>query len=100
MERVQIAMLLLNSVVTILAAVSFRYFTRLMKLVKVRRGAILATSGVFLTIGYAFFIMPWIAIGETVAMIEIFSYMLILVALAILLYGVSRIYVDWRKAIK
>jgi apolipoprotein N-acyltransferase len=100
MERVQMAMLLLNSVVIILAVVSFHYFTRLMKLVKVRRGVILATSGVFLTIGYAFFIMPWIAIGESVDVIELFSYMLISIALIVLLYGVSRIYIDWREAIK
>ncbi len=100
MERVQIAMLLLNSVVIVLAVASFHYFTRLMKLVKVRRGIILATSGVFLTIGYAFFIMPWMAIGENVDVIELFSYILISIALAILLYGVSRIYVDWREAVR
>ena len=100
MERVQIAMLLLNSVVIVLAVASFHYFTRLMKLVKVRRGIILATSGVFLTIGYAFFIMPWMAIGENVDVIELFSYILISIALVILLYGVSRIYVDWREAVR
>jgi len=100
MERIQTIMLLLNSIIVILAAYSFYYFNRLMKLVKVRRGSILAVSGVFLLMGYVFFIMPWIAIGEAVPMMEDFSYALILVAFVILLYGVSRIYMDWKGAIK
>ncbi len=100
MERVQIAMMLLNSIVLVMAAISFYYFTRLMRLVKVRRGVILAVSGVFLIMGYVFFIIPWITIGENVAVIESASYVLISVALSILLYGVSRIYIDWREAIK
>lgn len=100
MEKIQLAMLLLNSVVVILAAFSFYYFTRLMKLVKVRRGGILATSGVFLLMGYVFFIMPWIAVGESIVMMEEFSYVLILVAFTIMLYGVIRIYLDWKGAIR
>ncbi|RLF64669.1 MAG: hypothetical protein DRN33_01545 [Thermoplasmata archaeon] len=100
MGRIQAIMLLLNSIILILAALSFYYFSRLMKLVKVRRGAILATSGVFLLTGYVFFIMPWIAIGGAIPMMENFSYILVSIAFIILLYGVSRIYMDWKGAIK
>ncbi len=100
MERIQIIMISLNTIILFLAIISFYRFNRLMKLVKVRRGIILAISGVFLLIGYVFFIMPWIAIGESIPLMEVIAYLLISIALIILLYGVSRIYGDWRKAIK
>ncbi|MEA2053804.1 MAG: hypothetical protein U9O96_01615 [Candidatus Thermoplasmatota archaeon] len=100
MEKIQVIMIFSNTIIIFLAANSFYYFNRLMKLVKVRRGAILATSGVLLLLGYIFFIMPRMAIGSSIPVMESIAHVLILVAFTILLYGISRIYMDWREVIK
>lgn len=99
MERIQLVMLLLNMVVLSFAILSLYYFVRLMRVIKIRRGGILAGSAVFLFVGYVFFILPWVTIGRGVPLMEQLSYGLILVALVILLYGVIRIYRDWREVI-
>ncbi|MFO8132633.1 MAG: hypothetical protein R6U10_01680 [Thermoplasmatota archaeon] len=99
MEEIQLAMILLNGAVLTLAVISLYYFVRLMRVIKIRRGSILAGSAVFLFVGYVFFILPWITIGRSVAIMEQLSYGFILVALAILFYGVIRIYRDWREVI-
>ncbi len=99
MERIQLVMILLNVAVLAFAVLSLYYFVRLMRVIKIRRGTILAGSAVFLFVGYVFFILPWVTIGRSVPLMEQLSYGLILVALVILLYGVMRIYRDWREVI-
>ncbi len=99
MEQIQLAMILLNGAVMALAVISLYYFIRLMRVIKIRRGGILAGSAVFLFVGYVFFILPWVAIGRSVAVMEQLAYGFILVALVILLYGVMRIYRDWKEVI-
>jgi apolipoprotein N-acyltransferase len=99
MEQIQLAMILLNGAVMTLAVISLYYFIRLMRVIKIRRGSILAGSAVFLFIGYVFFILPWVTIGRSVTVMEQLAYGFILVALVILLYGVMRIYRDWKEVI-
>lgn len=71
-----------------------------MKLIKVRRANVLFVGIIFIFIGYIFFLMPWMFIGEDVVEIKIFSYILILFGLSILLYGIVKIYLDWKEVIK
>jgi apolipoprotein N-acyltransferase len=99
MEEIQLAMILLNGAVLTLAVISLYYFVRLMRVIKIRRGSIFASSAVFLFIGYVFFILPWITIGSNVTIMEQLAYTFILIALVILFYGVIRIYRDWREVI-
>ena len=99
MKEIQLAMILLNGAVSTLAVISLYYFIRLMRVIKIRRGTIFASSAVFLFIGYVFFILPWVTIGRTVVIMEQFSYAFIMIALVILFYGVIRIYRDWREVI-
>lgn len=100
MELIQLVLLILHIPILMLAVVSLYYYQRVMRLVKVRRGVILVTSAVFLLVGYVVFILPWIAIGQGVELMETIAFSLIFIALLILLYGVSRIYRDWREVIR
>jgi len=71
-----------------------------MMLVRIRRGGILVSGAVTLLIGYIFFMLPWIFVGEDIVEIRVFSYYVIMLGLIILVYGVMRIYLDWRGVIK
>jgi len=71
-----------------------------MKLVKIRRSSILVTGTLILLIGYIFFLMPWIFVGDEIIEIRIFSYYIIMFGLLILVYGIIKIYMDWRGVIK
>ena len=71
-----------------------------MKLIKVRRGNILITGAIMMLIGYIFFMLPWIFIGEDVAEIRLLSYIIVLSGLLTLLYGILKIYWDWREVIR
>jgi len=93
-------MTLLNIAPVIIAFIAFFYFQKLMKLIKVKRGTILALSGFFLFLGYFFFILPWLLIGSEIILIKEISYLFITTAFLILLYGVARIYMDWKEVIK
>ncbi len=93
-------MIILNIPPILLALIAFLYFQKLMKLIKVKRGAILALSGIFLFLGYFFFILPWLLIGDEVIMMKELAYFFIMIAFLILLYGVARIYMDWKEVIK
>jgi len=84
----------------ILPIVSSYYFNRLMKLIKVRRGNILITGAIMMLIGYIFFMLPWIFIDESVTEIRLLSYIIVLSGLLTLLYGILKIYLDWREVIK
>ena len=84
----------------ILPIVSSYYFNRLMKLIKVRRGNILVTGAIMMLIGYIFFMLPWIFIDESVTEIRLLSYIIVLSGLLTLLYGILKIYLDWREVIK
>jgi apolipoprotein N-acyltransferase len=99
MEFVQLLLSILHIPVLVLAFVSLYYYSRVMRLITVRRGSILVTSGIFLLIGYVLFILPWVVISDRVEAIVSMAYALILVALIVLLYGVGRIYRDWREVI-
>jgi len=83
-----------------LPLISSYYFHLLMKFIKVRRGNFLIIGAISIWIGYVFFMLPWIFIGEDVYEIRIFSYFLSLLGLSILSYGALRIYIDWREVIK
>ncbi|HDS58827.1 MAG TPA: hypothetical protein ENN54_00815 [Thermoplasmatales archaeon] len=100
MELIQLVLLVLHIPTLMLAVASLYYYQRVMRLIKVRRGAILVTSGIFLLVGYVVFILPWMAIGEGVELMETMAFGLIFIALVVLLYGVSRIYRDWREVIR
>ena len=84
----------------ILPIVSSYYFNRLMKLIKVRRGNILVTGAIMMLIAYIFFMLPWIFIDESVTEIRLLSYIIVLSGLLTLLYGILKIYLDWREVIK
>lgn len=71
-----------------------------MKLIRVRRGNILITGAIMMLIGYIFFMLPWIFIGEDVAEIRLLSYIIVLSGLLTLLYGILKIYWDWREVIR
>ena len=71
-----------------------------MKLIKVRRGNILITGAIMMLIGYIFFMLPWIFIDESVTEIRLLSYIIVLSGLLTLLYGILKIYLDWREVIK
>jgi len=73
---------------------------QLMMLVRIRRGGVLVSGAVTLLIGYIFFMLPWIFVGEDIVEIRVFSYYVIMLGLIILVYGVMRIYLDWRGVIK
>ncbi len=83
-----------------LAGISYHYFSKLMKLVKVRMGNILVFGAFMLLAGYIFFLLPWIFVGEDIYEIRLFSYFLILVGLFIIVYGVVKIYLDWKGVVK
>ncbi|KAA0003033.1 MAG: hypothetical protein FE048_02495 [Thermoplasmata archaeon] len=100
MKTLQLVMIILNIPPILLAFIAFLYFQKLMKLIKVKRGAILALSGVFLFLGYFFFILPWLLIGSEVDIMKEISYSFITIAFLILLYGITRIYMDWKEVIK
>ena len=51
-------------------------------------------------LGYIFFMLPWIFIGEDILEVRIMVYALSLLGLSILLYGVVRIYLDWKGVMK
>lgn len=93
-------MIILNIPPIILAFIAFLYFQKLMKLIKVKRGAILALSGIFLFLGYLFFILPWLIIGDEVIIMKELSYIFLIISFLILLYGVARIYMDWKEVIR
>ena len=84
----------------ILPILSYKYFMQLMMLVRIRRGGVLVSGAVTLLIGYIFFMLPWIFVGEDIVEIRVFSYYIIMLGLIILVYGVVRIYLDWRGVIK
>ncbi len=84
----------------ILPVISYRYFIQLMKLVKIRRANFLLAGTMTVLTGYIFFLLPWIFIGNDVPEIRIFSYYIILIGLIILVYGVIKIYMDWKEVIK
>ncbi|MCD6447986.1 MAG: hypothetical protein J7L58_02935 [Thermoplasmata archaeon] len=84
----------------ILPILSYKYFMQLMMLVRIRRGGLLVSGAVTLLIGYVFFMLPWIFVGEDIVEIRVFSYYIIMLGLIILVYGVVRIYLDWRGVIK
>jgi len=84
----------------ILPILSYKYFMQLMMLVRIRRGGLLVSGAVTLLIGYVFFMLPWIFVGEDIVEIRVFSYYIIMLGSIILVYGVVRIYLDWRGVIK
>ncbi|HHF56038.1 MAG TPA: hypothetical protein ENL42_03885 [Thermoplasmatales archaeon] len=91
---------ILTLISLILPILSYKYFMQLMMLVRIRRGGILVSGAVTLLIGYIFFMLPWIFVGEDIVEIRVFSYYVIMLGLIILVYGVMRIYLDWRGVIK
>ena len=98
MLRFVVLLLFITSL--ILPIASSYYFNMLMKLIKVRRGNILITGAIMMLIGYIFFMLPWIFIGEDIAEIRLLSYIIVLSGLLTLLYGILKIYWDWREVIK
>jgi len=97
MQFVQLLLLIIHVPVLMLAIASLYYYTRVMQLIQVRQGTVFVTSGIFLLVGYVLFILPWIAIGDQVPFLETIAFALIFIALTVLLYGVGRIYRDWRE---
>jgi len=91
---------ILTLISLILPILSYKYFMQLMMLVRIRRGGVLVSGAVTLLIGYIFFMLPWIFVGEDIVEIRVFSYYVIMLGLIILVYGVMRIYLDWRGVIK
>ena len=71
-----------------------------MKLVRVRMGNLIVAGSFTLLIGYLFFLLPWMVIGDDIIEIRVFSYYVILIGLAILVYSVIKIYMDWKEVIK
>lgn len=100
MKIIQLLMVLLNVPPILLGSIAFFYFNKLNKLIKVKRGLILASSGIFLFVGYLFFILPWLLIGDEIIVMKKASYLFMTIALLALLYGVARIYKDWRGVIR
>ena len=100
MKTIQLLMLFLNAPPILLGLIAFVYFQKLMKVIKVKRGVILASSGGFLFLGYFFFILPWLIIGSDITIMKEISYLFKTIALLTLLYGVARIYIDWKEVIK
>ncbi len=100
MKTVQLLMIFLNVPPILLGTIALFYFQKLMKVIKVKRGVLLASSGVFLFLGYFFFILPWLIIGSEITIMKEISYLFITIALLTLLYGITRIYMDWKGVIK
>ncbi len=71
-----------------------------MKLVRVRMGNLIVAGSFTLLIGYLFFLLPWMVIGDDIIEIRVFSYYVILIGLAILVYSVIKMYMDWKEVIK
>ncbi len=95
------AMLIILTIISLVIPIlSYKYFMQLMRLIRIRRAGLLVSGAVTLLIGYIFFMMPWIFIGEDIIEIRIFSYYVIMLGLIILVYGVVRIYLDWRGVVK
>ena len=84
----------------VLPAISSYYFNLLMRFIKVKRGTILVAGALTVWLAYIFFMLPWIFIGEDMPEVRLLSYILSLVGLLILSYGVFQIYFDWREVIK
>lgn len=83
-----------------LPLISSYYFNLLMKFIKVRRGNLLICGAIIAWLGYIFFMLPWIFIKMEIPEIRAFSYLMALLGLSILLYGIIKIYVDWKEVIK
>ncbi len=98
MFRILIVMLTIPSL--ILPIFSYIYFNQLMKLVRVRMGNLIVAGSFTLLIGYLFFLLPWMVIGDDIIEIRVFSYYVILIGLAILVYSVIKMYMDWKEVIK
>ena len=95
------AMLIILTIISLVIPIlSYKYFMQLMRLIRIRRAGLLVSGAVTLLIGYIFFMMPWIFIGEDIIEIRVFSYYVIMLGLIILVYGVVRIYLDWRGVVK
>jgi len=71
-----------------------------MKFIKVRRGGLLVAGALVVWLGYIFFMLPWIFIGEDLIEVRTFAYFLAFIGLSTLLYGVARIYLDWKGVVK
>ena len=71
-----------------------------MKLVRVRMGNLIVAGSFTLLIGYLFFLLPWMVIGDDIIEIRVFSYYVILIGLVILVYSVIKMYMDWKEVIK
>ncbi|MCD6481109.1 MAG: hypothetical protein J7L31_02410 [Thermoplasmata archaeon] len=84
----------------ILPLISYRYFLQIMRLMRIRRANLLVAGAVMLVTGYIFFLLPWIFIENDVPAIRLFSYYLVTAGIAVLAYGVYRIYNDWKEVVK
>ena len=71
-----------------------------MRLMRIRRANFLVAGAALLVTGYIFFLFPWLAIENDVPAIRLFSYYLVLGGLAILAYGVFKIYVEWKEVVR
>jgi hypothetical protein len=100
MDAFRITLAVMTAVSLVLPAVSYRYFIKLMKLVKIRIGTFLVAGSATILAGYLFFLLPWLVIGDSILEIRIFSQYVIMTGLLILVYAVIRIYLDWREVIK
>ncbi len=84
----------------VLPAFSSYYFSLLMKFIRVKRGGILVAGALVVWLAYIFFMLPWIFIGEDIPEVRLLAYILSLIGLLILSYGIFRIYFDWREVVR
>jgi len=84
----------------LLPLISYRYFIQIMHLMRIRRANLLVAGAMTLVTGYIFFLLPWIFIENDVPLIRLFSYYIVAAGIAILTYGVYRIYNDWKEVVR
>lgn len=100
MELFQIVLLFLTTISLLLPLISYRYFSQLMKLIKIRIGTFLVAGSMIILVGYIFFLLPWLVVGNDIIVIRTLSYYIIMAGLFILIYSVIKVYIDWRDLIR
>lgn len=84
----------------ILPIISYKYFNNLMRIAKIKMADLIVAGVATMFIGYIFFMLPWLVIGEDIIEIRVFSYFVVFIGLLILIYAVIKIYLEWEEVVK
>ena len=90
----------LTAISLLLPIISYRYFSHIMRLMRIRRANFLLAAAALLVTGYIFFLLPWLFIENDVPAIRLFSYYLVMGGLGVLAYGVFKIYMEWKEVMR